>query len=145
MDTLVWPLAGLSSLGLAGVALSLLAVFQVRSVARALERRTQAGHDLLAAALDATRKSLDSVAAEVRDIQAQPPAAVMPAMPRSGLNLTKRSQALRMHRRGVSPSQIATALDLPLQEIDLLLKVHRIVLSNLGVTPKMDSTPKGLG
>ena len=45
--------------------------------------------------------------------------------------MTKRSQALRMHRQRDPPEQIAAALDLPLQVIDFLLKVHRIVLSNL--------------
>jgi hypothetical protein len=36
-----------------------------------------------------------------------------------------------MHRRGDSPERIAAALDIPLQEVDLLLKVHRIVISNI--------------
>jgi hypothetical protein len=36
-----------------------------------------------------------------------------------------------MHRRGDPPEQIAAALDVPYQEIELLLKVHRIVLSSI--------------
>jgi hypothetical protein len=36
-----------------------------------------------------------------------------------------------MHRKGDPPDRIAAALEVPLQEVDLLLKVHRIVLSNL--------------
>jgi hypothetical protein len=52
-------------------------------------------------------------------------------MPRPGLNLNKRSQALRLHRRGDPAEQIATALELPLQEVQLLLKVQRIVLSSV--------------
>jgi hypothetical protein len=36
-----------------------------------------------------------------------------------------------MHRRGDSADQIATALEIPLQEVDLLLKVHRIVISSM--------------
>jgi hypothetical protein len=40
------------------------------------------------------------------------------------LNLTKRAQALRMHRRGESVPTIAAALQSPHNEIDLLLKVH---------------------
>ena len=51
--------------------------------------------------------------------------------PRAGLNLEKRSQALRMHRRGESPAQIAAVLEIPLQEVELLLKVHRIVLRSI--------------
>jgi DNA-directed RNA polymerase specialized sigma24 family protein len=38
---------------------------------------------------------------------------------------------LRLHRRGSSPEQIAEALDIPLGEVDLLVKVHRIVISNI--------------
>jgi hypothetical protein len=36
-----------------------------------------------------------------------------------------------MHRKGDAPEQISTALEVPLQEVDLLLKVQRIVLGNL--------------
>jgi hypothetical protein len=36
-----------------------------------------------------------------------------------------------MHRKGEPPDQIARALALPLQEVDLLIKVHRIVIGNL--------------
>ena len=52
----------------------------------------------------------------------------VPAIPKAGLNLSKRSQALRMHRRGDPSDQIAAALDIPLQEVDLLMKVHKIVI-----------------
>jgi hypothetical protein len=34
-----------------------------------------------------------------------------------------------MSRRGETPGQIAAALELPRGEVDLLLKVHRIVVS----------------
>jgi hypothetical protein len=54
-----------------------------------------------------------------------------PALPRPGLNLSTRSQALRMHRRGNPPERIAAALQVPLQEVDLLLKVQRIIAGNL--------------
>ena len=46
------------------------------------------------------------------------------------MNLSKRSQVLRMGRRGDTPEQVAAALAVPLQEVDLLVKVHRIVLSH---------------
>jgi hypothetical protein len=47
------------------------------------------------------------------------------------LNVSNRSQALRMHRRGDSPEQVASTLGIPLQEVELLLKVHRIVVAAL--------------
>jgi hypothetical protein len=56
---------------------------------------------------------------------------VAPPPPRSGLNLNKRSQALERHRRGETPPEIAAALALPQNEVELLIKVQRIVLSSL--------------
>jgi hypothetical protein len=51
---------------------------------------------------------------------------VPPAPLRSGLNLTKRSQAVQMIRRGESPQEIVTTLALPRNEVDLLIKVQRL-------------------
>ncbi len=42
----------------------------------------------------------------------------------SAINLNSRTQILRMHRRGERPEQIAAALSLPLNEVQLLLKIH---------------------
>jgi DNA-binding NarL/FixJ family response regulator len=41
------------------------------------------------------------------------------------MNTSRRSQVLRMHRRGERPEQIAAALGLPQNEVDLLLKLQR--------------------
>jgi len=38
---------------------------------------------------------------------------------------------LRMHRKGDPPDRIASALELPLQEVDLLIKVHRVVMKSI--------------
>jgi DNA-binding NarL/FixJ family response regulator len=43
-----------------------------------------------------------------------------------GMNLTRRAQVIRMHRRGERPEQIAAALGLPRNEVDLVLKVSRM-------------------
>jgi hypothetical protein len=48
----------------------------------------------------------------------------------SGLNLTKRTQALRMHGRGESIETIAAALKSPRGEIELLLKLQEILASH---------------
>ena len=52
---------------------------------------------------------------------------VPPAAPPSGLNLNKRSQAIRMSRRGEQPEKIAASLNLPRREVELLVKVSRTV------------------
>jgi hypothetical protein len=36
-----------------------------------------------------------------------------------------------MHRRGEPIAQIASSLELPQQEVELLIKVHRIVLKSI--------------
>ncbi|MCX7604755.1 MAG: DUF2802 domain-containing protein, partial [Bryobacteraceae bacterium] len=43
--------------------------------------------------------------------------------PQQSMNLSKRSQALRMHRMGEPPEKIARTLGLSRTEVDLLLKV----------------------
>ena len=72
-----------------------------------------------------------SLTAQVRELERQPAVTLTPGLPKPGMNVVKRSQALRMHRRGDRPEQIAAALDLPRQEVDLLLKVHSIVISSI--------------
>lgn len=84
-----------------------------------------------AAVLAGLRCELDDCASQIAELLHNASQAPPPGRPRAGLNLTKRSQALRMHRRGDSAAQIAAALEIPLQEVELLLKVHRIVISAL--------------
>jgi hypothetical protein len=56
---------------------------------------------------------------------------VAPSPPRSGLNLNKRTQVIRMSRRGEQAEKIAASLNLPRREVELLLKVHgRVVYSS---------------
>ena len=52
---------------------------------------------------------------------------VRTAAVRPSLNLTRRTQALRMRRRGESVESIAAALSTPRNEIELLLKVYEMV------------------
>ena len=68
-------------------------------------------------------KSAQEVAAPAPELEPEPAAPPSGA----GLNLGKRGQALRMHRRGESPAAIATALQAPQSEIQLLLKVHTLL------------------
>jgi hypothetical protein len=64
-------------------------------------------------------------AGEERDRLAEPaPAGAL----RPAMNLNRRSQALRLSRRGENPEQIASSLALPAGEVRLLLKVHHILM-----------------
>ncbi len=46
---------------------------------------------------------------------------------RGGMNLNKRTQALRQYRLGQASGEIAKSLGMPKAEVDLLLKVHRLI------------------
>jgi len=51
-----------------------------------------------------------------------------PAATGNSVNNTLRSKVLKMHRLGQSPDRIAGALRVPKGEVDLLVKVHKIVM-----------------
>jgi hypothetical protein len=57
--------------------------------------------------------------------------AMRPPTGQQALNLNKRGQVLRMRRRGENPETIAAALGLPRNEVDLMLKVHRLALEQV--------------
>ena len=119
----------LTVLALAALSLGIVALFQARQLARASDARNVGYRFQCDARSEELKNAVESLAAEVRELQSQPPAALGSGQP--ALNLNKRSQALRMHRRGETVDQIATALSLPPQEIELLVKVHRIVLGSM--------------
>ena len=83
---------------------------------------------------------IQSIKARVEDIEdGRPPADTTVSMTSSGsgFNSTVRSKVLKMHRLGQSPDKIAEALRVPKGEVDLLVKVHRIVMRPYeeGVSP----------
>ena len=114
---------------LAALLTAVFALFQARMLARQCDRRRDVEQTALGVRMDSVDTLLGGLTADVRELQAQPPSA--PGGVRPALNLSKRSQALRMHRRGESPDRIASELDIPPQEVELLIKVQRIVLGSL--------------
>lgn len=91
------------------------------------QRRVEA----LEAALDQTRRAIQGLELDLRDVEQQTGMLVAPAPAKSGLNLTKRTQVLRLHRSGQDSASIAAALALPRAEVDLLVKVHKIVVEQI--------------
>lgn len=131
MNLLVLSLSLLCGLILCGTAASLFAVYRAHCLLREMDGRAGDRKSQWDGDLQAVRDTLDALAAQLHDLQNHPPVAPPPGLSKPGLNLSKRSHALRMHRRGEGAEQIASALELPRQEVDLLLKVHRIVLSTV--------------
>ena len=131
MNVLMIGLAVLCGLILCGTAISIFTVHRAHCLLQ--EMKTGGAHKSSRSdtANEVLRDRIDALAAQLHDLQNHPPVAPTPGMPKPGLNLNKRTQALRMHRRGETAEQICTALELPRQEVELLLKVHRIVLSSV--------------
>ena len=121
-------------LSVMAVLTSLFAVWRTRAMVQASEERWRAANEWVEVAVRNCRESVEALAAQVRDLPPVPAATATATpvnLPGHGLNLSKRSQVLRLHRKGETPEQIAIAMGLPLQEVDLLLKVQRIVLRSL--------------
>ena len=130
MNTIV-PLLGLAAvLAVAAIGVSFFAIWRTKALADLADERTRTKIAELHAANAALQKALVSQSEQIEDLQ-HLPASVGTAAQRAGLNLCKRSQALRMHRKGDPTDRIAAAVEVPVQEVDLLIKVHRIVLGHL--------------
>jgi hypothetical protein len=119
-----------SVIALSALLVGLLALLQVKALLHASDRHAEAFRAQHGAVVDELRSSLEGLASQVRELQEQPVAGPAGSI-KLGLNLSRRSQALRMHRRGDPVGQIATVLGIPPQEVELLIKVQQIVLSNL--------------
>ena len=79
--------------------------------------------------IEALEDRMRDLAAELQRSEEQAGHLVTPQPTVSGLNLTKRSQVLRMSRQGAQRDSIAAALGMPTQEVDLLLKVHQLAMN----------------
>ena len=90
--------------------------------ARDLAEESDSGRDAGQQVVRSLETEIESLRSSVRQLEAVPPG--RPAG--MGINLTKRAQALRMHRRGEPVPSIAAALETPSNEIALLLKVHAL-------------------
>jgi hypothetical protein len=60
----------------------------------------------------------------------KPPVAATTWSGSPSINLTRRGQVLRLSRRGDTPRQIASTLGMRQGEVDLIIKVHQMVLNN---------------
>ena len=97
---------------------------------QALRRRSRRHEEASSFAFAEVRAALTDVRTAVVAVEqmAQTPPPAPPMLPSASINLTKRSQVLRMAKRGERAEQIAATLRVPQNEVDLLLKVQRAVL-----------------
>lgn len=128
MNVLAHPITILTAcaLSLAG---ALLLFFSLKSELARLRREMEALEEKRAAEAGELRRALQTLAQELEEERQA--ALDRAAGPKQSMNLSKRSQALRMHRMGASPEKIAVELGLSRREVELLLKVHRTVLETV--------------
>src|SRR5579872_2461414 len=97
----------------------LLYAFVMHVKVRDLARRGQERHRAL-------ENRVEQLASAAGQLRSQLEETARPASPAGlALNLSKRGQALRMRRRGENIETIQAALNIPRNELDLLLKVHQ--------------------
>ena len=130
MTPVIVAAACLCGLVLALVAASLLAVLRTRAMVDAVRREAREADGRQSSIVETLDARLNALAERVEDARAFPHAPTV-APDRGGINLSRRSQALRLHRRGQTAAQIAAELGIPVQEVALLMKVHEIVMSTV--------------
>jgi hypothetical protein len=106
-----------------GMAACLLLFLSAKMEMQTVHRDALKSNETLGATVTSLSAEVQRVRVEVKEL-AVTPAIVTPA---EGLNLTKRAQALRMHRRGEPIPTIAAALRTPQNEVELLLKIQRLL------------------
>lgn len=120
---------------IAGLGCSLYLFLNVKREIHALRAKVQRERTALEAALARMRENMEELKTSLRspeepEAPTPAPVAEAPVPAKPSLNLSKRSQVLRMYRRGERPDNIAAALGVPQNEVDLLLKVHRAVINH---------------
>ena len=117
-------------LAVAAIGVSLFAVWRSQALAQLADQMAHARVEELRQTLVHLQQKLDRQGAQLVSLEHQPVTSALSGVPKAGLNLSKRTQVLRMHRNGDATDRISAALEVPQQEVDLLIKVHRIVLSS---------------
>ena len=131
MNPLAYLLAILNGLACGSLALISFVLLCGAAWDHAVERRRKGSLHHCEDKTQTLQAALNGLSAGIEQIRQGPPPGPVPGTRRPPLSLPKRTQALRMHRRGDPPEKIAATLDIPIGEVDLLLKVHRIVISNI--------------
>jgi hypothetical protein len=116
--------------GAASLAAVLALFWNVKRETAALGRRLRQDRKETVMAVELIRAAMSRLEADVaasrRDVE-QLPAMAATAPVGNSMNVSKRTQALRMHRRGEPLDKIATVLGIPHREVELLVKLQDVV------------------
>jgi len=112
---------------------ALLLFFSLKRELAAIEARRNAETEARAGELSRLERRIVQLEQELEEERKNALARAAP--PGQSMNLSKRSQALRMYRLGEPLDRIAQALGLSRGEVELLVKVHRTVLESIEAAP----------
>ncbi len=85
------------------------------------------------ASLQELKAKVDDLSMRLRDAEERAGITELPPVPKASLNLNKRTQVIRMSRRGEPAENIAAYLSIPRKEVELLLKIHGLILNGTNV------------
>ena len=127
LEWIIYPAVqcGLEAVGLG---LCLYLFLALKREARGAACRSDDRHSKLQALVESLQAELEGVKLGLQEAEERAGTLAAPVSVPSGLNLDKRTQALRMHRRGENPQQIAAALALRPCEVELMIEVQRVLL-----------------
>jgi len=124
----------------AAVALAaLVCLLQVRAAQREMQIRWNKRLQSVQAEVGTLRGKVDQMRSRLEEADQRATLISSPATPKDGLNLARRTQALRLLRKGERPEQIASALSMPIGEAVLLAKVQQILHTE--ARPPLESIP----
>ena len=112
---------------LLGFGLCLFLFFSLKHEIRQAEIRREETGRRVEASLQSLKAETESLRAGWQSLEDRSAACASPVVAPPDIHITRRAQALRMYRRGEQPHQIAASLALPIGEVELLLKVHRLM------------------
>ncbi len=107
---------------------------RLRQDAAALGRRLKTTQEKYALDIGGLKATLAELAERIHRAEDHAGVLVAPRPLPSGFNLNKRSQAVRMLRRGAAADTVATALMLPLPEVELLLRIQQMAGAGEAIT-----------
>jgi hypothetical protein len=122
LQELVPPLLGFTLLAI-GLALCTFLFITLKQDILRMHRFNKQQRELLEKTIRELGGQIGVVKLALKDVERKAGEHPQLSPPKPGMNASRRTQVLRMYRRGERPEQIAAALSLPQNEVDLLLKV----------------------
>jgi hypothetical protein len=121
-----WILIGVLTLSTCCLAASAWLWFWIKRQAWETRREAKQSEGGILSSITAVQADFNALSDRFDELEKRTGMLVAPPPAISGLNLNRRTQALRMLARGEQPDRIAAALDLPLGETALLAKIRRL-------------------